>query len=259
MNTVATTHSAAGRPLAMTDLSRTAASYRKVFSQLGFTEHQSLGCMKFTGVYEGRQTTVAVGVRSRNRYATPDISYREFSGLILDIHVDTSISTYLMVLNSSSRQGWLVRWLQRLNRNHHVESLDALLPGYHVFAREPQWAQKFVESRGVMGDINLLLREDSGVANGNLLRWGPGSCGFTPNRVPDEITTETAEGWMKPLADLATAAEANPPLEEAEFTWLGKQAGAGRMWMVIPAVLLGIPVALFLVVLCIAICIVLVS
>jgi hypothetical protein len=65
---------------------------------LGFTADSA---SRIKGVYratiEGRRIRVNPIVRSRNRYATPDVSYRVYDGFSLEFAVETSRQTRLAV------------------------------------------------------------------------------------------------------------------------------------------------------------------
>lgn len=227
-----------GTTLAKARLTETIRHFRSVFSELGLEDERAFGCLKASGEISGHRVTVSLGVRSRNRYLTPDISRRVYTGLIVSIRVETSISTRLLFSNARSRAAILVRFMQRWRGQKQLTSLPRECRGYSVWCSEPEWAEAFIHDQTVRSHLGDLMHCNSEIS-GHTVGWGPNACSITLAQVPHAPSAETVRGWFEPLIGMVKVAEARPPRIYAARTWLERQADQGRLPLIIAGMMLG--------------------
>lgn len=244
--------SAIGKPLAHVNLNAQTQRFIQVFSELGFRQVESGRCLKFEGHLNQRKTTVTIGARSRNKYMTSSISRRVFTGLMITVQMETDIETYLMISNAISGQSWLVRLLQMFNGNQRVSGVEQYIPGYHVFASEPEWAIKLLSCQTSSSPFRNLLYKNDGNPTGNLVCLGPKVCNFTPAAIPDDINVPVVRSWLEPLAGIADQIEQNRPANTAKLNWIGRQSKQGTLWLWIVSAIGCLSVILMVFVFCIA-------
>lgn len=230
-----------GKPLILADLKSIGARMHGALSALGLEKDSGFGYLKYVGEVNGRIFTVTAAPRTRNRYVTGDISYRQYQGLSLGVDVETPIKTWLLFFEKETKQQWLIRFLQRRQGNSEVADLSSFYDDYVVWAREPAWARRLLGNTAV----TQAIREMDKVESQEMIQFAPNVCRINVTNPSLELSEAQFSDWFDQLTTIVEAAEQNPPMEEAQLNWVGRQAEQGRLPLLIAAFLIGIPILLF--------------
>lgn len=231
-----------GRPLANAGIARTLAAYRDALESLGMQDEKAFGCLRYSGDFAGRQITIAMGARSRHKYLTPSVSRRVYTGMMLTISVETTVSTRLLISSKNSKQAWLVRVLQKVRGHTEITDAPEACSGYQVWCSEPTWASEFLSGQSISTDLEQVLQDDFEIT-GSTISWGPEVCCVALPQVPRHVSPSLMRSWIEPMVSMAAAAEQQPPQHRSPRTWLERQQNNGRLPLVIAMILIGLPTA----------------
>ena len=103
-----------GKPLIVAGLGDVRDQLDRCFLRLGLELDPIFAGRKYVGEVNGRSTTITIAMRTRNKYVTGSISYRKFTGLWMDISVETPVMSRLMLGQPRGLARRVVRFMQRL-------------------------------------------------------------------------------------------------------------------------------------------------
>lgn len=208
---------------------------RAILEPMGFEKDPDvIAAIGFRGTVAGRLLRVSAAVRGRNIFTGYDnTSFRVHTGIAISITTETPICTRLTV--GTSPLGWLATrvFLPRL-RLKPVPAAE----GIEAWAFEEDWADRYMAT-----DAFREIASDGADLSVTALV-------FTPERVSlscfprtDQLDSATMDRWLRLTADLAAAAEADPPRLEAQRTWLELQSKKTQVAVIVGA-LFGVPLML---------------
>ena len=231
-----------GKPLATAPLDNSIAHFRSVFASIGLREEKATGFLSCSGQVSGRNVAVSLGARSHNKYLTPDISRRVYTGMVLSVRIETSVSTRLLLYPAASKQRWLIAALQRVRGGTQLARLPGEFDRSEVWCSEPTWAEQFLGNPIVRSRFDALLEDDNAECT---ISWSPNRCTYMPANVPLDMTPEWLLSRIESMAEIVVESERNPPSVEAGKTWLEHQYDQGRLPLIIALGLVGGGLLLF--------------
>jgi hypothetical protein len=202
------------------------------FTPLGLEgERYLLTGRRYQGTVEGRRVDV-----------------RFYRGPMLELHVSTPLQTRFGV----AEKGSTTLPLARLFGREPVDLDYPELRGLHVFALDEDWARSLLANPEARMVVRRLLQAGQSWALIQQVVLGPGAFRLRLYRNKHlfkyEITSEETRRWFDDLLVLARAAESLPAptvtAEESSAERLVRSGGAGRIGLIIVAVLVGIPACL---------------
>ncbi|KAA3663685.1 MAG: hypothetical protein DWQ04_09575 [Chloroflexi bacterium] len=105
-----------------------------------------MGTVKYVGEVNGRSITVNFAIRTRNRYVTANISYRNYQGLVMDITAKTSVQTRLAVLPQPRMLAGLGNFIHKLQKKMPVLDLGEAYAPFRAWADDADWALSYLGS-----------------------------------------------------------------------------------------------------------------
>jgi hypothetical protein len=199
------------------------------FTPLGLVgERYMLTGQQYRGTVEGREVRI--------------LFYR---GPMLELHLSTPLQTRLGVAEGGSTTPALARLFGR-------QSLDLDNPdlsGLHVFALDEGWARSLMADPEARTLIQRLLSAGESWALVRQVVLGPGAFRLrlyhSKHLFKYEITREEAQRWLDDLVALTRIAEGLPEptatTEESAAERLVRSGGAGRIGLIVVALLVGLP------------------
>ena len=234
-----------GKPLIVAGLGDVRDQLDRCFLPLGLELDAMFAGRKYVGEIYGRSTTITIALRTRNKYVTSDISYRKFTGLWMDISVETPVMSRLMM---AQPRGWARRFsafVQRWRGQRPVENAPNLVENFIAFAHDPAWGETFLMDTAVQSHLILLMNHPT-LPPGAATFLSPGKWQWTTPAMPSDFTPEEARQWVNALGHLAAAAEKTPPMTAVQPSWLERQNPKTSAFVVAIAFLFGIPFLLFM-------------
>lgn len=202
------------------------------FTPLGLEgERYLLTGRRYQGTVEGRQVDV-----------------RFYRGPMLELHVSTPLQTRFGV----AKEGSTTLSLARLFGREPLDLDHSEIRGLHVFALDEDWARSLLANPEARMVVRRLLQAGQSWALIQQVVLGPGAFRLRLYRNKHlfkyEITSEETRRWLDDLLILARAAESLPAptvtAEESSAERLVRSGGAGRIGLIIVALLVGVPTCL---------------
>ena len=240
-----------GKPLIVAGLGDVRDQLDRCFLPLGLELDDMFAGRKYVGEIYGRSTTITIALRTRNKYVTSDISYRKFTGLWLDISVETPVMSRMMM---AQPRGWARRFsafVQRWRGQRPVENAPNLVENFIAFAHDSAWGEMFLADTAVQSHLILLMNHPT-LPPGAAVYLSPTGLGtpgkwmWTTPAMPSDFTPEAAQQWVYALGHLAAAAEQSPPMTAVQPSWLERQNPTVAAFLIAAVFLFGIPALLFM-------------
>jgi hypothetical protein len=239
-----------GKPLIVAGLGDVRDQLDRCFVPLGLTWVSVFAGRKYVGEVNGRSCTITIAMRTRNKYITSDISYRKFTGLWLDISVETPVMSRMMM---AQPRGWARRlsaFVQRRRGQSVVENVPNLVENFMAFAHDPAWGEMFLADTAVQSHLILLMNHPT-LPPGAAVYLSPTGSGtpgkwmWTTPAMPSDFTPEAAQQWVDAIGHLAALAEKSPPMTAVQPSWLERQNPTVSAFLIAAVFLFGIPFLLF--------------
>ena len=233
------------KPLIVAGLGDVRDQLDRCFLPLGLELDSMFAGRKYVGEVNGRSSTITIAARTRNQYIGSSIRYRKFTGLWMDISVETPVMSRLML---AQPRGWARRFsafVQRLRGNRPIETVPNLVENIIAFAHDPAWGETFLADTAVQSHLILLMNHPT-LPPGAATFLSPGKWQWTTPAMPSDFTPEAARQWVNALGHLAAAAEKTPPMTAVQPSWLERQNPKTSAFVVAIAFLFGIPFLLFM-------------
>ena len=234
-----------GKPLIVAGLGDVGVQLDNCFLPLGLVQESGLGTRKYVVALNGRSATISIAARSRTQYITSDIRYRKFTGLWLDISVETPVMSRLML---GQPRGWARRFsafVQRWRGQQPIENAPNLTENFIAFAHDPAWGETFLADTAVQSHL-ILLMNNATLPPGAAVYLTPGKWMWTTPAMPSDFTPEAAQQWVYALGHLAAAAEQSPPMTAVQPSWLERQNPTVAAFLIAAVFLFGLPFMLFI-------------
>lgn len=210
-----------------------------ILEPMGFeTDPDVIGAIGYRGTVANRLLRVSAAPRGRNVFTGYDnTSFRVYTGVMLTVATETSIATRLTA--STSPLNWLSTRLilPRLGLKP-VTAPEGRMPGIDAWAIEDEWARRFMAT----GAFRQVAVEGTDLSVTALV-FTPEGLSLTCSPRTDQLDAATMDRWLHLTADLAEAAEADPPHHRAQRTWLERQSRGTRIALIVGA-LFGVPILL---------------
>jgi hypothetical protein len=232
-----------GKALIFAGLKEMATHLDTCFLPLGFEQTKGPGTRKYVGEYNGRSLTVTFAVRTRTRYITSDISYRRYTGTVMDFEQTTGIMSRLSVVKSKGALRGVSKFVQGLYKNKPVTDLPAPYDSFAVWAHDPDWGRHLLSDADVITALQNSVLAADGATSAIIL--SPGKWQQTRSVVPAALSADVVAEWLEAFTAVATLAEKNPPMQEVAPTWLERQNTTTAAFIVAAGFLFGIPFLLF--------------
>ena len=192
---------------------------------------------------DGRTVKVHCSRRSRARYIGEIRTYK-YVGHSLSFTITTPVKTRLSVITGGGFSKAIMRFAS--NWNKHVQLNDlATLEHLETWVIDEPWARAYFADTAVANALNTLIPPDNTYRSARF-GFSPNSGNFLAQLNIRDITPEKVADFFQAINTLMDAAEANPPMNEVEPSWMEQQSPktVAAIWiggfLAIPVLLLGI-------------------
>ena len=179
---------------------------------------------KWSGLYNGRHTTVLCSPRTKTKYYGEDISRNLYIGHELTIEMQTAIPTRLSVTlqGSTAFQGIEKFIFARMNMQPVAEAGDQYEP-YRIVAHELDWAHNYLSQPDVHASIAFAF--EAAVGQAPALSLQPHAASFRMREALGQFTAGRIQQILDALFRLSEIADAqSQPSKIAKKTWFEKMA-----------------------------------